>query len=92
MALSDIPCPICGVASRHSHSDREIFAWIKDAARWMKDAAARIAELEALILKYKEVAKTAIEYREETQINICEGDFLDRALESVGMYGEADNG
>lgn len=49
MALSDIPCPICGVASRHSHSDREIFAWIKDAARWMKDAAARIATLEALI-------------------------------------------
>ena len=48
-ALSDIPCPICGVASRHSHSDREIFAWIKDAARWMKDAAARIATLEALI-------------------------------------------
>jgi len=48
-ALSDIPCPICGVASRHSHSDREIFAWIKDAARWMKDAAARIAQLEALI-------------------------------------------
>ena len=48
-ALSDIPCPICGAASRHSHSDREIFAWIKDAARWMKDAAARIATLEALI-------------------------------------------
>ena len=50
------------------------------------------AHLEELILEYKEVAKAAIEYREETQVNICEGDFLDRALESVGMFGEADNG
>jgi uncharacterized protein (DUF1786 family) len=48
-AVSDIPCPICGAVERHSHSDREIFAWIKDAARWMKDATKRIAELEALI-------------------------------------------
>ena len=63
-----------------------------EAANEIDKLRARIAHLEALILEYKEVAKAAIEYREETQVNICEGDFLDRALESVGMFGEADNG
>ena len=86
----------CGIHHPDAAKRRELAAqekWIRqEESRPINIALKRIAHLEALILEYKEVAKAAIEYREETQVNICEGDFLDRALESVGMFGEADNG